>query len=370
MTTKISNQNTRNIFFTLNNPTEGEEELLKNWNAIKRIVFQLEEGEINKTPHFQGYAEFKYPLKFSSIKNYIDRIHIEKRLSTTKNCYDYCTKLKGRLKEPVIIGNWEKEKKETKKKYNLEIVLEKINNGFSLLDIQEENPIFFAKNKKTIFELFSNYMNKMKFNSKRKIIVVVSGKSGIGKTTYFTQHRYKNNARDCNCIIKSNQSLWLDSYIGQKYVLIDEFNGWIPKHLFLTITNSEPCELESKGGRIWFNPELIYICSNKHPIDWYNWEDDKGIIDTYTRDAFLRRITHLIFVDRESNEFKTREDFWKFLDEKLILEKYRPDLEKKEKENFFTETETNVSETSNEINLDIGIDIPKPIKRKTFKLKH
>ncbi len=26
---------------------------------------------------------------------------------------------------------------------------------------------------------------------------------------------------------------------------------------------------ESKGGMVYFNPEKIYICSNKHPKEWY-----------------------------------------------------------------------------------------------------
>lgn len=33
-----------------------------------------------------------------------------------------------------------------------------------------------------------------------------------------------------------------------------------------------PVQVENKGGTLWYNPIKIYICSNKHPKNWYNFE--------------------------------------------------------------------------------------------------
>ncbi len=45
-----------------------------------------------------------------------------------------------------------------------------------------------------------------------------------------------------------------------------------------------PMLCETKGGMIYFNPDKIYICSNKHPDEWYT-----NITDIQ-EDALRRRV--------------------------------------------------------------------------------
>lgn len=63
---------------TINNPSEEDRATLKAWPAyVKELVGQDEVGE-NGTLHFQGLVKCKYTTKFSAIKKWLTRAHIEK----------------------------------------------------------------------------------------------------------------------------------------------------------------------------------------------------------------------------------------------------------------------------------------------------
>ncbi len=86
--------------FTLNNPTDEEKKSLDATlrRTSRRWIFQLEEGT-SKTPHYQGYLEFKRRRRPIAVFK-CSRIHWEK-CRDPDAAIDYCSK------EPRLAGPWQ-----------------------------------------------------------------------------------------------------------------------------------------------------------------------------------------------------------------------------------------------------------------------
>lgn len=88
--------------FTLNNYTENEIQKLIIWldEKCKRYCFQEEIGEEKKTPHLQGYFQYKKKDYYKSLHKYMDRrISIRVSKDKTRNklkAIKYCTDINKR----------------------------------------------------------------------------------------------------------------------------------------------------------------------------------------------------------------------------------------------------------------------------------
>lgn len=83
----------RKFCFTLNNWTDLEYGTINQTllPMCKHWIIGKEIGE-QKTPHLQGYLEFKNPRSFNTIKKICGRIHIERAKGSLKDNYIYCSK--------------------------------------------------------------------------------------------------------------------------------------------------------------------------------------------------------------------------------------------------------------------------------------
>lgn len=95
----------RNYCITINNPMEQDILKFKNFNNCK-YIYQLEQGNEEKTKHLQGYLMFKNPTYFNSIKKQLPRAHIEKARGTKKQNIQYCTKQDTRIDGPFSNFEW------------------------------------------------------------------------------------------------------------------------------------------------------------------------------------------------------------------------------------------------------------------------
>ncbi len=93
-TKDLSKSKGRRWCFTLNNYTEDEVSHLSHLFASKSIlyIFGKEKGETRKTPHLQGYFESKNAIRFSTIKKWNPRFHLEKAKGSIKENCIYCSK--------------------------------------------------------------------------------------------------------------------------------------------------------------------------------------------------------------------------------------------------------------------------------------
>ena len=91
--------------FTLNNPDEKEnvEQRSLLFGMAKQYVFQLEEGDDEKTPHWQGYTNLSKKARFSQLQRLLPGWHIEK-CNNIKASIEYCQKIDGRLDGPWTKG--------------------------------------------------------------------------------------------------------------------------------------------------------------------------------------------------------------------------------------------------------------------------
>lgn len=82
----------RRFCITLNNYSTEEYDKLIDYMTTRLFVCGKEIGKNNFTPHLQIYLESKTPIKFNTLKNLNNRMHIEKAKGNRKQNYDYCTK--------------------------------------------------------------------------------------------------------------------------------------------------------------------------------------------------------------------------------------------------------------------------------------
>jgi len=82
--------------FTFNNYSDADYEkmilICKDTNKVKRYIIGKEIGEINGTPHLQGYIEFRDKVLLSQLKKIDKKIHWEKAKGSATDNYMYCCK--------------------------------------------------------------------------------------------------------------------------------------------------------------------------------------------------------------------------------------------------------------------------------------
>lgn len=91
--------------FTLNNPDELDnvEQAKALFAKCSRYVYQLEEGDEEKTPHWQGYFKLSKKARFSQIQKWLPGWHLEK-CNNIDASIEYCQKTEGRLDGPWSMG--------------------------------------------------------------------------------------------------------------------------------------------------------------------------------------------------------------------------------------------------------------------------
>jgi|TARA_R110000751_G_C13780976_1_gene481027 hypothetical protein len=103
----LSKQRSRAWCLTLNNPDakiDKEIEAFTKQDCFQYCIYQLEEGEKRKTPHYQMYIEVKETLRGSAIKKFFPTAHIEKRRGSQNQAIAYCQKAESRKGSIIVYG--------------------------------------------------------------------------------------------------------------------------------------------------------------------------------------------------------------------------------------------------------------------------
>lgn len=229
-------------------------------------VWQLERGE-NGTEHFQGYIELRGARVLSSLRPYLDgRAHWEPRRGSQAQAIEYCTKADTRVEGPWTEG--------TPVRLN--------NTGCS--------PDFLAavKEGKRVRELHDAFPNEMRkypryHESLREVypppireeapeVILMIGPPGCGKTRAV---REREDAADLY-VKPCDRDFWMNGYDGHPAVLLDDFAG-AANHVTLTnllqLLDRYQIRVSTKHGHTWWQPERIYITTNIHPANWYEYKD-------------------------------------------------------------------------------------------------
>jgi len=91
--TKPSPKASRGWCFTLNNYTDDEYKTIKEFviNKTDKYIIGKEIGE-QGTPHLQGYIYVKQKIRFTTLKNLCNRLHLEIARGSPEDSLKYCSK--------------------------------------------------------------------------------------------------------------------------------------------------------------------------------------------------------------------------------------------------------------------------------------
>jgi len=264
----------RNFCFTMNNPGDIRPEFSDKMNYL---IYQLEEGE-TKTPHLQGYVQYKTTTAQSTVVKYFKGAHITIANGTPDQNKTYCTK------EPRLDGPWEFGEITTQgKRTDLDGAIEIIRNSKRpLAEIMEQAPQVYVKYPQGMKDLCNYHVEKRTRSEFRIVKVIVHwGTTGTGKTRTAVE------SNPDHYIIRNEQTLWWDGYTGQSTLIIDEFKNWITLTQLLGLLDGYQCRLPVKGSFTYAQWDTVYITSNLSPDDWY------PNIDPEHKQALNRRITEI-----------------------------------------------------------------------------
>jgi len=276
-----------NWCFTLNNPEEHGP-LPSTWPDMNLLVYQQEKGE-NETIHLQGYVEFSKTKRMSTLKNINKHCHWEQRKGTRIEAIKYCMKESTRCEGclPVVIGQLPEldlEDAKAKKEKTSLLVKRLIDEGKQDIDIANECFGYYMQTFRGIAQYRLLLSTERDFKTH---VTVIVGPTGTGKSSW------------CAKYLKDpfwkTRGEWWDGYRNQGVVIMDEFYGWIKYDEFLRLLDRYPYRVQIKGGYVQFNSKMIFITSNKMPVEWYHSVEDKA--------PLLRRIDNLWMKSKLEDDF-------------------------------------------------------------------
>lgn len=101
-------------------------------------------------------------------------------------------------------------------------------------------------------------------------IILHIGDTGVGKTAGCYQMFGRANVYEPP--ISKDGEINYAGYWRHPVVLLDEFYGKFTLHTTLMLLDPYVIrEVNAKYGQCWFAPKILYITSNKHPREWYNY---------------------------------------------------------------------------------------------------
>lgn len=273
----------RRFMLTINNPEETDEEMekyLQSLEHIKFYSFNREQAPTTGTIHFQIFAIFSSPKRFTTIKSYFPKAHIEQCYKSSSVCYEYTTKSETRISGPYEWGTFEDQGSRS----DIKSLNELIKAGATDKQIRELLPNSYTRFDKYITRerqkmLAEELDNKIKENF---LVVYIYGATNTGKTSdIFTG--FGNKAYSVSDYLKNP---W-DAYNNQDIVVLDDYNSQFNFDLLNKYLDIFPISLSSRYEDKFGNYSKVIIVSRKHINFQYSYERSHEI-DNWN--AFRRRV--------------------------------------------------------------------------------
>lgn len=268
------NLRSRNFQLTLNKISnyEGLTNELKKLKTCKFLISCREIAPTTGHEHIHIYVHFEQPYKLSKkILSY--GAHVEICRGSPKQNIDYISK------DGNIIEEWG-----TRPSQGTRTVAE-----MKEMSIDEVSPQYYKikkqidedeRSKNTFFDMLNEIRNK---NLKAPEIVYITGPSGKGKTYKAYEMAVEKYTNDEIGKLTLNNNFIDIVNENAKCFVIEEFrDSQIRASDFLQLTDKYGYRANTKGGFCTLRPEMIIICSIKHPLTIYHDE-----VNT----QFMRRIT-------------------------------------------------------------------------------
>ncbi len=269
-------------------------DMFESESDFRYVLFQRERSA-SGTDHYQGYTEYKKPVRMCVVQRSVRGSHVEERRGTRETARDYCRKEDTRVSGPFERGHWivGGASGSAGTRSDLLAVKEAIDAGASDYDIAQDHFGTFLRYERGIskYRMLKQQL-KYRGGSDRgePEVRVFVGPTGSGKSREAFQS-YPN--AWWYSAGQNNQGPWFDSYQGEEDVIFDEMTGYLPWTLLLRLTDRYPLNVNTKGGMVPWLARRIIFTSNREPSEWYN-ADRVGS----TLRPLLRRITEIIHFPR------------------------------------------------------------------------
>lgn len=272
--------------FTLNNPNRTPEEVFASLDTdgkLRYAIMQRERGAAG-TEHYQGYCEFTAPLRFARVQTLIFGAHIEPRRGTRDQARDYCRKEESRVAGPWEFGEFGEERPGART--DLVALRESVKSGEvkDRRDLMERYPGEFARYPKFCSALFDVYLPARDIPPE---VHLLYGPTGCGKTRLVRE----TTPPDSTWWSGIGGSQWFDSYDSQTDAVFDDFAGKMSGYALtdlLRLLDRYPLRVPIKGGFVNWLPRRIWITTNIHPREWYDYTSREEHYD-----ALCRRFTYV-----------------------------------------------------------------------------
>lgn len=241
--TAVSNGPSRRWCFTTNHYTLQDEEAFQTSTLFSYIIFGREHGE-SGTPHLQGFAVCKHPVRLSQLHSTFPRSHFEKAICRSDApCIAYCRK-----EDP---NPFERDDRRQGSRTDLQAALQTCKEE-GVDACAAAHPETFVKYSRGISEWYGRVVRP---DGARDVRVYwLFGPTGSGKThrVYTLPH--------VTPLWRSHGLQWFCGYNGQSTVLIDDFREEdVQFAFFLQLLDKYPLQVPVKGSYVWWQPTSIYV---------------------------------------------------------------------------------------------------------------
>lgn len=261
--------------WTFNNPRMSPDEvmaLLGRYNPTY-VVFQREIGA-NGTTHYQGYVEFQRRTRYAQINRDLpagQTIWFGRCNGTPQQNHDYCSDAAKRDPAPDS-GPWimgQMSVPEQGRRNDLESFITAAKaSGFR--QILESHPTQLARFTRFFSSIRSHFPPAQRPPEEYVRVTLLYGDPGIGKSR-FVRERHQPHELYSKPL---GQRSWFDGYDMQPAVLIDDFarnSTDMPLAVLLQLLDVYVIQVPTKGAFTWWHPRFIYLTSNQHPWEWYDY---------------------------------------------------------------------------------------------------
>lgn len=239
----------RNFVFTVNNPTQEDENNLQEL-GYQYLVYGQETGE-SGTPHLQGYCELTCRRTFVKLKEILPTAHIEVRRGSQTQAITYCKKtgLYREFGKPRCQGS----------RSDITAIRQFVSEGNSLRNvIESEGEITLNGNTLRIAEKLFKYYEPAR--DYKPLVYWFHGSSGIGKTKLARQ--LLPNAY----FFSGSTGKWWPGYDGHTDIIIDDIRAESISFVSLIgMIDRFPYSVEDKGTIRQFKGLRIIITSPESP---------------------------------------------------------------------------------------------------------
>lgn len=245
-----------NWVFVVNNYTDQDLVDIPLWDT-KYHHFGKEVAPTTGTPHLQGYAIFKQPLRLSALKKLHARAKWIPAIGNTQQNIVYS----GKDGEFFSFGTPPKEKGPAERE-RWEAARTAAKEG-RLDDIPAD---IYMRYYRTIKEIKKDHMIKPPD---------ADGVTGVWYWGPPETGKSRKAREDFPDFYEKMQNKWWDGYQGQPYVILDDFDSKELGHHLKIWADRYSFTAETKGGAISIRPLKFIITSNYSPCDSrFGWDTD------------------------------------------------------------------------------------------------